>query len=339
MSAILTCLMILFRTLPLAGQISQQQNALASWIQLDMPTGYETRISPHVAIEMNGWSSDQWGNLTMTVGSGGTKTVVACGLDRPSYSVSQITKDGYLRVHRIGRGPSHPLWDQAHEAQTVRILTKNGPVAGVVARSNGHFNQQHSEETNIVTADDLWVDVGVETQAQVAALGIELLDPLSRHLPRWSYNGHVAGPDAGARASCAAVATLAQYSKNNPPKSAETISFVLSSQKEFGWIGLSSFLSRKTNVDKLIILGDGEPSRIHEIRPNSSFGRLEPILVHSGIAQVDWISPTVREIGSHMESISMNESDWLLTQTAALVGRSLNGYPTWIEKRLRPVRS
>jgi putative aminopeptidase FrvX len=330
-STILTCFMILSRTFPLLGQISPQQNALASWVQLDMPTGYETRISPHIAIEMNGWASDQWGNLTMTVGSGGTKTVVACGLDRPSYSVSQITKDGYLRVHRIGRGSSHPLWDQAHEAQTVRILTQNGPVAGVVARSNGHFNQQHSEETNIVTADDLWVDVGVETQEQVAALGIELLDPLSRHLPRWSYNGHVAGPDAGARSGCATVATLAQHLKNNPPTSSETINFVLSSQKEFGWIGLSSFLSRQINVDKLIILGDGESKRIHEIRPNSSFGRLEPILVHSGIAQVDWISPTVREIGSHMESISMNESDWLLTQAAALLGKPLKGYPAWIE--------
>ena len=52
--------------------------------------------------------------------------------------------DGYLRLHRIGRGSRHPLWDQQFEAQQVRVLTAAGPVAGVVARSNGHFAPQHA---------------------------------------------------------------------------------------------------------------------------------------------------------------------------------------------------
>jgi len=329
---ILPCIFLLdlFCGIPIVGQSSEQQEALASWINVDMATGYETRFAPGLAQQMNGWISDRWGNLTMTVGTGAAKTIVACGLDRPSYSVSQITENGYLRVHRIGRGPSHPLWDQAHEAQTIRILTKEGPVAGVVARTNGHFGQQHAGETDIVTADDLWVDVGAETSEQVANLGIELLDPLSRHLPRWSYNNHVAGPDAGARSGCATITTLAQHLRKNSSTSNGAISFVLSSQKEFGWIGLSSFLSRQTDIEQLILLGDGAANRIHEIRPASSFGRLEPILAHSGVSEVDWIEPAVLGPGSHMESISISESDWLLSKVYGLLGQSLGQTPTWI---------
>ena len=49
----------------------------------------------------------------------------------------------------------------------MRIFTEQGPVAGVVARSNGHFRQQHSDETDIVTADDLWIDIGAESFEEV----------------------------------------------------------------------------------------------------------------------------------------------------------------------------
>ncbi len=159
--------------------------AIASWVAVDAATGYEPRAATPLAAALgSGWRADAWGNVVTTVGSGSPHQVVACALDRPGYAVSQITDDGYLRVHRIGRGSRHPLWDQQFEAQQVRVLTAAGPVAGVVARSNGHFAQQHRRETAVVSGDDLWVDVGAESRADVTALGIELLDPVARHLPR-----------------------------------------------------------------------------------------------------------------------------------------------------------
>ena len=319
----------LLLTHPLPGQ-TVQQKALSSWINVDMATGYETRLAPDLAINMSGWKADEWGNLSMRVGNDPAKQVVSCGLDRPTYSVSQITADGYLRVHRIGRGSSHPLWDQAHEAQIVRILTQNGAVAGVVARSNGHFRQQHSNETAIVTADDLWVDIGAESSEEVAQMGVELLDPLTRHLPQWSFSDYVSGPDTGARSGCAAIVTLAHDIKENFPDSVESTVFVLSSQKEFGWIGLSSFLSRHDKIEKLIVMGDGDKTRNSETLPNSSFGRMEPILQHAGIVQVNWLSPQVREPGSHMESLAVNEADWMLTTIATLIGSPLSNAPEWI---------
>src|SRR5690349_8048992 len=106
--------------------------AIASWVAVDAATGYESRVAPSLAATLGGdWRADRWGNVVTTVGSGSPHRIVACALDRPGYAVTQITEDGYLRLHRIGRGSRHPLWDQQFEAQQVRVMTANGAVAGV----------------------------------------------------------------------------------------------------------------------------------------------------------------------------------------------------------------
>ena len=103
---------------PVAAQTdSADLDAMASWVALDVAIGYETRVATDIADQMPGWSADRWGNIVKQAGSGSPKRVVACGLDRPSLAVSQITDDGYIRVHRIGGGSRHPLWDQAFEAR------------------------------------------------------------------------------------------------------------------------------------------------------------------------------------------------------------------------------
>ena len=101
---------------------------IASWVAVDAATGYEGRVAPALASALGEWRADRWGNVVTTVGSGAPHRIVACALDRPSYAVTQITADGYLRLHRIGSGSRHPLWDQQFEAQQVRVLTATGPV-------------------------------------------------------------------------------------------------------------------------------------------------------------------------------------------------------------------
>src|SRR3954471_3174960 len=120
------------------GQTADRDlEAIATWVAVDSATGYENRTSPALASALGGWTADAYGNVVVTAGSGTPHRIVACALDRPSYAVSQITDEGYLRVHRIGRGSRHPLWDQQFEANQVRVMTTAGPVGGVVARSNG----------------------------------------------------------------------------------------------------------------------------------------------------------------------------------------------------------
>src|SRR4051794_15685493 len=165
------CLSLACSSVVDAQTTDRDLEAIASWVAVDSATGYENRTSPALASALGGWTADAYGNVVVTVGTGTPHRVLACALDRPSYAVSQITDEGYLRVHRIGRGSRHPLWDQQFEANQVRVMTTAGPVGGVVARSNGHFAQQHANDA-VVTADSLWIDVGAQSRAEVAALGI-----------------------------------------------------------------------------------------------------------------------------------------------------------------------
>ncbi len=307
---------------PSLAQSGPDLEAIASWVVPDVVTGYETRLAPALATGMPGWSVDAWGNLVRVVGSGSPRRIVACALDRPGLSASQITDDGYLRVHRIGRGSRHPLWDQAFEAQQVRVLTPAGPVAGVVARSNGHFAQQHRRETAVVGADDLWVDVGAASRADVEALGIGLLDPIVRHLPAWAIAGAAAGPDVGRRAGCAAVASVAESMAASGRSGGGETHFVMSAQEGFGWVGLSSYVARGGAFDALTILAPGADAAEAEVRPAAAFGRAGEVLQRAGLASARWVAPEVRSPGAHMEVIAGPEATRLLHEAAVAAGRS-----------------
>jgi putative aminopeptidase FrvX len=302
--------------------------AIASWIAVEAATGYERRVASALASALGDWTSDAYGNIVTTIGTGAPHRIVACALDRPGYAVSQIRDDGYLRLHRIGPGSRHPLWDQQFEAQQVRVLTATGPVAGVVARSNGHFAPQHARETALVTADDLWVDVGAESRADVEALGIALLDPVARHLPPWPIAGAVAGPDAGRRTGCAAIVAVASAASRGPGKGRTT--FVLSAQQVTGWVGLSSFVARGERIDQVTVLAPGEAARAETDRPVKELGRFGAVLGAAGLETVRWLAPTVEQAGSHMEIVRASEADWLLGVAATAAGLAVAPSHGWI---------
>jgi putative aminopeptidase len=306
--------------------------AIASWVAVDAPTGYETRGAPALASALGDWTADRWGNVASTFGSGEPHHVIACALDRPTLVVSQITDDGYLRVHRTGRASRHPLWDQQFTAQQVRVLTAAGPVIGVVAQANGHFSPQHRLETAVLTADDLWVDVGASSHAEVEALGITLLDPLARHLPPWPIANAVAGPDAGRRVGCAAIATLSAAVRRSPP--AGRVTFVLGAQEGHGWVGLSSLIARAGAVHRVTVIAPAEGPRVDEPRTAAMMSSLaapwfSDVLEASGVTSVHWLAPAAQQTGSHMEIVTEAEAAWLL-EAAAREIRLSQAPDTWI---------
>ena len=324
-----TLLLVLFlalRAVPPAGAQTAPGDrdlaAIASWVAVDAATGYERRVAPALAAAL-GWQADAYGNVVTTVGTGSPHRIVACALDRPGYAVTQIRDDGYLRLHRIGSGSRHPLWDQQFEAQQVRVMTKAGPVAGVVARANGHFAQQHRHETRPVSADDLWLDVGAESRDDVDALGIALLDPVSRDLPPWPIAGAVAGSDAGRRAGCAAVASLAASAKRGGVRG--RVTFVLSAQEVMGWVGLSSLVARGEKADQVIVLAPGASERVDSERPAGQLRTFGDVLGESGVTAVRWLAPAVDQAGSHMEIVRASEAAWLRSAAAAAAGLAPTG--------------
>jgi putative aminopeptidase FrvX len=282
--------------------------SISRWITLPAPAGAEEIAGRRLMAALPGFTRDAVGNLIKHVGSGSPRRVVACALDVSSYSVSEITDDGYIRLHRAGATPSFPLWDQALEAQRVRIYTARGGengVLGVGAIFNGHFAQQHRGDTTVVGVDQLWIDVGASSRADAEKLGIALLDPVTADRPAWTYDGYAAGPAAGARAGCAAVATSAQGTVT----SGETV-FILSAQHVMNWYGLTGALAQLGHYDDLTLIGEARRGR--------------------GAPPTKSIVPPTLFTGSLVESISAADARDLLAKTATAAGVTFASPPAWV---------
>ncbi len=283
--------------------------AISRWIALPAPAGAEEIAAAQLKTALPGWNRDALGNLIRHLGSGSPRRVIACGLDVSSYAVSEITDDGYIRLHRAGAVPQYPLWDQALEAQRVRIYTAHGGengVLGVAAIFNGHFAQQHRGDTTVIGVDQIWIDVGASSRADAEKLGIAVLDPVIADRPAWTYEGFAAGPAAGARAGCAAVATAAQGAVT----SGETV-FILSAQHVMNnWSGLTGALARLGKYDELTLIGEARGGR--------------------GGQATKSILPRTRFTGSLVESVSAADARDLLAKTAAAAGVALAPNSPWV---------
>ena len=303
---------------PLLSQQSDDAiaSAIAAWTALEVSPGREAQFAASLARELPEWQADGRGNLMRRVGRGSPRRVVACALDIPQFVVSQITDDGFVRVHRAGNLAVHPLWDQFFEARRIKVLTRDGRrVPGVAAVANGHFARQHRGDTLVVTVDQLWIDLGAESRTQVEALGIALLDPVLPERPLWTFEGNASGPAAGARAGCAAVATAAQ----GTVLQGETI-FVLSTQRYFGWQGLAGILARLGPIDALTLVdsrdGAAVDATVETRRLPAAVAR-----VHT-LTSAQTLAPRVRFAGTFVESVHAADVRTLLAQVVRDAGVS-----------------
>ena len=231
------------------ARASAHADAVAQWIALAAPPGVERAATDIISASIPGWTRDRLGNLIIRRGSGSPRRVIACGLDESAYVVSEITADGYVRLQSSGRARRSPLWDQFHEGQRVRIITRTGARPAVVAVRSTHLWRARPSSEPLVRVEDLWVDVGARSRPEAGQLGIALLDPVIREWPAWLFADVVAGPAAGDRASCAAVAGTA----SGTPITGETV-WVLSVQHAFGYVGLEAALTGVGHADSLYLI-------------------------------------------------------------------------------------
>ena len=292
--------------------------ALTTWIALPATPGYEDQATSRIVSATRGFNRDAQGNLVRRMGSGSPRRVLACGIDEVGYAVSEITEDGYLRVHAAGNGRAHALWDQFHEGQRIYVVGHAGAVTryvpGVFAVRSTHLWRRRPTDETPATADSLWVDIGARSRADVARLGVQLLDPVHREWPTWTFANEVSGPAAGNRAACAAIVAASQSA---PPKTGETI-FVVSVQSRFNFTGLSAVLARLGPVDSLIVIDDalartGTMLAGPRVSPWSALSRVQ---VATSLAA----APRTRWTGTLAETISESDLRELFATVARLAG-------------------
>lgn len=276
--------------------------SLARWVALDAPPGHEYLATDVIMAAMPGWKRDALGNLILKKGSGSPRRVVACGIDRPAFAVTEITDDGYLRLREMGAGRSHPLWVQFHEGQRIKVLTRDGVVPGVVIVKSTHLQRGGRMSVPPATLEDLWVDVGATSRDDVRRLGIDMLNPVVRATEAWSYGDFVAGQLAGVRVGCAAVASVAQREVT----SGETI-FLITTLRSFGNDGLEAALRTLGRVDGVTLVdqiadGGSEKSLLQRLVEKPAY-----LPESTGLTSVTVLAPRLRFPGTLVESVNIHD--------------------------------
>ena len=290
------------------------EHQISKWIALDAPPGWETVATNTIMQVMPDWKRDALGNLMWRKGSGSPRRVVACALDRPGFAVTEITDDGYLRLREVGGGRQHPLWVQFHEGQRIKVLTRDGQVPGVVIVKSTHLQRGPRANAPLTTLDDLWVDVGAASRAEVQRLGIEMLNPVVRDAGVWYWNNFVSGPMAGVRVGCAALASAARGQVTR----GETI-FLLTTLRSFGHDGLEAALRGLGRVDEITLLdqtaeGAAAPDGVITRKVEKPSFLPES----TGLSSITILSPRVRFAGSLVESVQTED----IMKLAAAVERA-----------------
>ena len=331
----MTTFLVLALSSPVPAQNGSADSiaALQGWISLDAPPGREHHATDAILLTMPEWKRDALGNLVLRKGSGSPRRVVACALDRPALAVTEITDEGYVRLREIGAGRQHPLLVQFHEGQRIRILTRGGPVAGVVIVKSTHLQRGRAPNAPVTTLDDLWVDVGVTSKTEVGRLGIEMLDPVVPGAQADAFGGFVSGHLAGVRVGCAAVASAA----TRQVTSGETI-FLLTTLRSFGHDGLEAALRALGRVDEVTLVDQWAVPPSNLDAPVQRREEKPPYLPAStGLTSLTILAPAVRFPGSLVETIRVSDAENLLTEVekAAGVESSARAASRWRAVKIR----
>jgi endoglucanase len=189
------------------------------------------------------------GSLTAGSGSGGPAVLAA--LDEFGYVVSGFTADGYLTLDRAV-APPIPIADSFLLGHPVVIGTKTGPVIGIVSQPAMHLltRERRDQLAKDLTLDLIFVDVGVRSEAEARAKGVEILDPVTFRQDLVSLAGdRLAGPSIGQKSTCAALLAVALDSaKDKTPRPAQ---FVWMAQSRFPARGVRASLGALRAKTKL----------------------------------------------------------------------------------------
>jgi putative aminopeptidase FrvX len=178
-------------------------------------TGLEQAMTDSLLLLLPGSARDRAGDVVVTLGRGSPRRLVACPLDEVGYVVGTVTPEGYLLLRRVGGGArvAYPVFDQLLEGHRVTVFGTRGAVPGVVAVKSVHLTRGRGSGAAdpVFTVDNAFVDLGASSATEVRALGIDVLAPVTLTKLAHVYgNRLLAGPVAGRRAACAALAAAVQ---------------------------------------------------------------------------------------------------------------------------------
>ena len=163
------------------------EKLLQSLADVPGPSGYEENVRVLMVHELKPLATklsyDGLGSIIAQHGASGPKVMLDAHMDELGGIVRRVTSAGFLTMQMVGG------WlDQALPDQRWLIITAKGPVAAVSGMRDAHLVPRE-ERDRPIPRDQIFLDVGANNAAEVAALGIEPGDPIVPDAPFTVLNG------------------------------------------------------------------------------------------------------------------------------------------------------
>jgi putative aminopeptidase FrvX len=248
---------------PTAGQAPKPVGAqagppypLEELVNTPAVSGYENQLADKIRASLKNLplATDNLGDVIVSIGSGAPHRLIVAPLDEPGFVVSDITSDGYLRVQRLPQGGLPPIFNEMYSAQPVRIETAAGKwIDGVVAGLSVHLQPGRTNPPKAADIENIYVDIGASSEAEVRRAGVDLLDPIVINRRLMNLGGEkMAGASIGDRYGAAALVELLGEVEPAKIKGTLTVAFVV--QQRTGARGLQRILTQ-TQADEMIYVG------------------------------------------------------------------------------------
>ncbi len=239
-----------------SAQTSSLESDLKWLTETPAVSGYEASLILHVEKQLAGMhpQRDSMGNLTLTFGSGAPHRMIATPIDEPGYVVSRIEDDGYLRVVRLPQSGLPPHYNEMQNAQPMVVTTREGDSrSAVVAGLSIHLQPGRTNVPDPDDIDNMYVDVGARTKAEVLGSGIDVLSPMAAERRLVAVGMHEwAATAIGDRFGAALLMQIAQALSHSKPAGTVTLAFL--TQQWTGSRGLIRVL-QQFHPDELVYLG------------------------------------------------------------------------------------
>jgi endoglucanase len=142
------------------------------------PSGFEREpvalVKKYVQPFADELSSDKLGSLHFSArGSSAHPVILLPGhVDEVGFIVSGVNGHGFLTFNAIGG-----WFDQVLLGQRVRIRTRKGIVAGIIAAKPPHILPLE-ERAKVVTRDKMFIDIGCSNEREAKEMGVRIGDPV-----------------------------------------------------------------------------------------------------------------------------------------------------------------
>lgn len=200
---------------------------------------------------------DRMGNVAATVrGGAGPHLVIAAHSDEIGGLVTAIEPDGKIRFAKNGG---------VVETLLVGRKVRVGGVPGIVGVKAGHL-QRPDEQRTVPPVRDLYIDVGYDTAAEVAVLGIGIGAPITYDAPldELTNGDRVYGKAVDNRISCAILIHLLERLRGT--KLGGTLTCAIAVQEEVGLRG-AQVLAYRLHPDYIIVMDTMPAGDTPEMRP------------------------------------------------------------------------